>query len=942
MTIFRLGTVNVNSLMNKVNFIADLLFHYDISVLGICETWLVDSCPSSFVEVRGFELFRGDVIGTIRKHGTAIYVKKDLKPVPFNVGIPNLAVVFLPTLVLYIISIYRPPSYNEEQNLQLRLFLLEFCLDKEVVILGDFNLPSLKWSCPNPISGYVSPVDMSCFDTFSLLGLDQLVSEATFALSSNIIDLVLVSEKESVVHVFLLPPLPGCHHSPVICDYSWAGARVMNDEVSFRRLWHKGRYDEISACLNLIDWDSVFLGCGVDSCCDKFYDILNSLVDQFVPLQNDSEKSLSGPLRPPRALMRERTSLWNQFKALRSDLGRHHSSTLDMYDRFQSANYRLRNFSRLKQRDHERNLLAELHTMPKLFHSYIRRKKKGRAPIGPLRSSSNEVITCPSAISEALADKFGENSSIDDFSQVSNHQIFEGVLGCPIITYEQVRLLLCNLDSSSSAGPDNVHPQLLKSCAASLAYPLQLIFSLVITQGTFPMKWREAIIVPLFKSGSRCSPSNYRPISLTSVCSKSLERILSQHIVTYLNDNSILSNQQYGFRSGMSTEDQLILTYGTICKCVDSGGMVDMIFLDFSKAFDLVSHRLLLQKLSALGFDSHFLSLLESFLLDRCFAVSVGGVLSSRRSVGSGVPQGSVLGPLLFLIYVNFVMNGISSSWVAFADDFKVWIGTDGRNGGGEREVLQADLDHIQRVSSSWQLRLNTRKCVGMHFGRGPVNNYCIDGIPLEKVDSYRDLGVMVDSSLKFHMHVRGVVGRAGAMMSELLRSTVCRDRDFMVTLFTSHIRPILEYCSSVFNVGYMGDMRLLESVQRRWTREVDGMGEMEYGDRLRSLSLYSVYGRFLRQDIIKVYKILNGENDQLRSMFERSRVDRTRGHRFKLVLPRCRSELFRRSFFVRTVSHWNKLPEVVVESDSLCSFKRGLDNYLGTKIGPEYLYYFI
>ena len=930
----RFGTINVNSLINKINFVEEILITYKFSVLCICETWLVESCPSSFVDVWGFELFRGDVVGTIRKHGTAIYVRKNLKPVPFDVNIPNLAVVFLPAPALYIVSIYRPPSYDEVQNLQLREFLLEFCLDKEVIVLGDFNLPSLKWSSSNPIGGYVSPVDASFFDIFSLLGLHQLVDEPTFALSSNVIDLILVSERESVFQVFLLPPLPGCHHSPVICDYTWCNDQMIDTEVmTYRRLWHKGRYAEMSESLDLIDWEAVFLGCNINSCCDRFYDILASLIDQFVPLQSDSEMRSHGNFRPPRSLIRERASLWSRFKLLRRDLGRNHATSLEIFNQFQSVNYRLRNFSRLKQLNHERSLVAELNNAPKLFHGYIRRKKEGKAPVGPLKILSGELVTCPYAIGEVLADKFGEVQSSDDVSLVLNHQAFEGVLHCPIISYEQVRLLLCGLDSSSSAGPDDVHPRLLKSCADSLAYPLQYIFSLVVSRGVFPDKWKEAIVVPLFKRGSRCSASNYRPISLTSVCSKTLERILSDHVIQYLDENNILSEHQYGFRSGMSTEDQLLYTYGNVCKCVDSGGVVDMVYLDFSKAFDRVSHQLLLQKLSALGFDNSFLSLLESFLVGRTFSVSVGGCLSNRRSVGMGVPQGSVLGPLLFLVYVNFVMDGVVSRWVAFADDFKVWIGSDGRDGALDWEVLQADLDRIHRVSGSWQLKLNTGKCVSMHFGRGAGNTYSIGNNQLESVDSYRDLGIMMDSSLKFHVHTRGVVGRAGAMMSELLRATICRDKDFMVTLFTSHIRPILEYCSPVFNVGWLGDIRLLESVQRRWTREVVGMSGLEYGERLRCLGLYSIYGRFLRQDIIKVYKILNGNNDSLKAMFERSGVDRTRGHRFKLVLPRCRSELFRRSFFVRSVGHWNKLPNALVESDSLFSFKRGLDLHLGERL---------
>ena len=229
------------------------------------------------------------------------------------------------------------------------------------------------------------------------------------------------------------------------------------------------------------------------------------------------------------------------------------------------------------------------------------------------------------------------------------------------------------------------------------------------------------------------------------------------------------------------------------------------------------------------------------------------GKVSSVRDVTSGVPQGSVLGPLLFLIYANCIASEVGSFWVAFADDFKLGIShTDG--GPGD---LQRDLDALCGKASSWNLKVNPEKCVAMRFGRVRRENlnatkYYVGGRELEFVDSYRDLGVVVDSSLKFHAHVNSVVGKAGAMMGELLRATVCRSRDFMLALFVSHIRPTIDYCSSVWNTGYLGDIRKMESVQRRWTREVAGLESLEYGSRLRELGLYSVRGRLLRADLKK------------------------------------------------------------------------------------------
>ena len=245
----------------------------------------------------------------------------------------------------------------------------------------------------------------------------------------------------------------------------------------------------------------------------------------------------------------------------------------------------------------------------------------------------------------------------------------------------------------------------------------------------------------------------------------------------------------------------------------------------------------------------------------------------------------------------------------------------------------------LSLVRASWNLRLNPAKCVVMRFGDREVRDdggarwtgYSIGGVPLQFVSTYRDLGVIVDVRLRFHLHADVVVGKTGGMLSNLLQSTVCRDTEFMVTLWVSHIRPIIEFNSCVWNVGYLRDLRRLESLQRRWTREIAGMSGTNYEGRLKEIGLYSIKGRLLRIDLIKVWKAFNAEVDVgLCEVFERSRFERTRGHRFKLVVPTCRSELRRRMFSVRCVSVWNSLPARVAEASSIDSFKKGLDLSLG------------
>ena len=319
--------------------------------------------------------------------------------------------------------------------------------------------------------------------------------------------------------------------------------------------------------------------------------------------------------------------------------------------------------------------------------------------------------------------------------------------------------------------------------------------------------------------------------------------------------------------------------------------------------------------------------------------VSVGGGNSEVKSVRSGVPQGSVLGPLLFLIYANFLASGLSSKWYAYADDFKLYCARDiGR--GNSSDELQEDLNVLSSRSASWNLKVNPGKCVVIRFGhRGAgtqestPSGYVLDGRMLTFTKSHRDLGVTVDSLLKFHEHVGIITRKAASLVNQLLRGTVCREPAFMLRLFVSHIRPLMDFASCLWNVGFLGDGHKLESVQRRWTREVSAMSGLNYQNRLKSLGLFSMRGRLLRSDLIKMWKAFHPIVDVgLVQLFERQSHGSTRSHGYKLSIPRCYSDVRRRFWSVRCVNIWNGLPADVVQADTVDTFKCRLDKYMGEK----------
>ena len=269
--------------------------------------------------------------------------------------------------------------------------------------------------------------------------------------------------------------------------------------------------------------------------------------------------------------------------------------------------------------------------------------------------------------------------------------------------------------------------------------------------------------------------------------------------MNFLEEHSLLAHDQFGFRGGRAVEDQLLLVYNDITSWLDSGYIVDLVLFDFSKAFDVVSHGILMDKLALLGIGGRLHGWICDFLADRRMCVSVSGVRSSSRPILSGVPQGSVLGPLLFLVVVNNLPSCVMNKCKMFADDMKIYLKIARANICQMTEDLsscQRDVDTLQCVATSWGLRFNVGKCEMMRFGGsagdvtsvGSLSVYNMGGSDLASNDGSRDLGVLVDSTLRFHTHVRHVISRAWGLASSLLCSTLCRSTEFMSNVYMAHI----------------------------------------------------------------------------------------------------------------------------------------------------------
>ncbi|BHF77748.1 hypothetical protein SprV_0602085700 [Sparganum proliferum] len=342
--------------------------------------------------------------------------------------------------------------------------------------------------------------------------------------------------------------------------------------------------------------------------------------------------------------------------------------------------------------------------------------------------------------------RFFQSVSTRDVAVPDDHHNVDDVptIDSVVLTKAIVQQELLKLKEAKSPGPDEIPTKLLKELATELAEPLCLLFQASLDEGRLPPEWKTAWISPIHKSGSRASANNYRPVSLTSICCKVMERFIKRELMRFLEQHRLLSNAQHRFRRGRSCLTNLLYCLEQWTRAIDEGNVVHVAYIDFKKAFDSVPHQRLLYKLSRIGVRGKLLKWIENFLIGRSQTVRLGGQQSAEVTVTSGVPQGSVLGPILFLTYIDACIHGLDCDIAMFADDIKLW--TVIRNEDDEAK-LQANLDRLEQWSGYRLLPFNVSKCNILRIVvSSPALNDCVCGVNggfnvdhLAKVECWRE-----------------------------------------------------------------------------------------------------------------------------------------------------------------------------------------------------------
>src|SRR5664279_4398204 len=484
-------------------------------------------------------------------------------------------------------------------------------------------------------------------------------------------------------------------------------------------LYSKGNYTAMRAELEGGDWEDLLASKSVDGQWSIIRDKIQSATSTHVPHR---KVTINNSRRRKPQWMNDK--VLSRIKRKRTAFEKYQQTREGKeYIEYTKARNAAKTETRRAVRDYEREIAKKAKVNPKAFYSFVNSKLKTRTTIGDLQTDDGEEISSDNGKAEIFNRFFSSVYTQEDTQQISQPEgtsIKSQLLDIEI-SERHVLELLKKVKIDKSPGLDGIHPRVLKECAEQLAGPLTTLFRNTLHEGNIPQDWREASVTPIYKKGSKSNASNYRPISLTSIICKLMEKLIRNALLRHMIENELLSNYQHGFVQGRSCMTQLLQVLDKWTDILDEGGSVDVIYLDLAKAFDTVPHQRLLRKRSSYGVGGKVLKWIKQLLTGRKQKVRIGQADSLWSAVISGVPQGSVLGPVLFICYINDLPEVVRSFIFMYADDTKLFRRVDND---ADQEELQRDLDQIVKWADKWQLRFNIDKCKTMHIGRSDNDEF--------------------------------------------------------------------------------------------------------------------------------------------------------------------------------------------------------------------------
>lgn len=780
-------------------------------MICVVETWLTPSISDAELSSNGtYSVFRLDREGgESRGGGVLMLVKKGIPCVQVEIpsdGYPTemLCVDIICDKKVRLVTVYSAGTADaalENSAMESLCHKLESaCItDCSVVIVSDMNCPNIDW--PNKCSTGAARRERTFLDFVVLNSLSQLVKETTRPASGTVIDILLCSDecKEDIDVEVMNCPFESDHRGFLFKHNIAHETRTEPVEYDFER----GDYDSIINSLLATNWNNVFEDTvSMDSMYNGFFEFLHYLVEINVPLRSSRKK-----------------------KSIEQCVSRLHKQ-IEMCDslNLQEMN-RLQN-QLTKVLERKRTMLEHsiVHSgnMAR-FYGYAASRLKIRDDLAALVSPSGEKVVEDEAKANLLRDVFQETyvtQSDNSQNAVLQPAHISTVADIDLSEEKVYRAIQC-MKPKTSLSPEMLPAVFFKRAAVGLAKPLSLIYRRSVDEGKVPEMYRNAWVAPIHKGGSRSDPLNRRPVSLTPVSCKILERIISDTIMDNAESHGVVSEYQFAYRKGRSTTDCLLKFFNEIGVWINSSTPVDVVYCDFKSAFESMHHELLLSVLPSKGVGPKIKNWISDFLRQRSFRVKVHDTLSSAGQATTGCPQGTVLGSLLFLLFIDEIKHIIPQGvrYMIYADDVKLYAPV---KSDGDRCLLQNTLNDLSIWAQRMGLRLSAHKCGVVHLGsNNPKYEYTLMNQPLAEFTEVKDLGVRFSATLNFSEQVAHVVAKGSMLCNWLLRAFAIKSVSSYLKLYNAYVLPLLLYACQVWSPLREGDWQLLEKMQRRFVRTI-------------------------------------------------------------------------------------------------------------------------
>lgn len=910
-----LALFNSRSLLGKLDALKRFALCFDFDIILVTETWLSERTPSDVISLAGYQSFRTNRFNQ-RGGGCMAYVKHEftvsilshsaLDAVPDSLWLQ----LSLASQILYVGCIYRPPGRNYadfDRIVDAFNFLSEFPASAKIVA-GDFNAPDICWSS---MSG---PRNLLQFLSCLRLGhWTQHVQTPTRL--NNILDLVFTSGI-SVLSTSVLNYFPGSDHRIVSCQLQ---IHLHPDQhTPITPCYTSANWSLLPDLIRSSDWDSFFLTCSSQEAADLLYSQLSRILQLICcTTQSHSKKSLANKLE------------LKYMKLKKIYHSTHDFSLLFILDRL----------SRQIKHDREEKLkrqeaIALRHPNKSIWLSrlYKTRLPNRKPTFDHLSIPNKPILYSPKCIADAFNSLFASALTTEPCSTFPKPCLLTtSTLSDVTFHIDEISKSLSRFKPSSYPGPDSLPPSIFIFGGPDIPVLLLKLFNISILTGVLPSQWKTSVIIPRHKKGPMHDPNNYRPINHTPIISRLMEKLVKARLVEYLLSHCLINPRQHGFLRARSCVSCQFDFLDHVTKAIDGGKAIVIIYLDMTKAFDRVPHSRLLGKIESYGITQPLLSWFSSYLSARNQVVNINGCISHPKSVTSGVIQGSVLGPVLFLMYINDIFNLVHHGTpFLFADDIKIVYEFDPQSFSVAFSDIQSDLHSLNSWCTSWLMKFSPDKSTFLTYKcQIPPGTLTLDEAPIASNPSVRDLGIHYSSSFSFSEHVIFQVAKASrsiGLIHKNFRLSQCK-----IEIYKSHIRPLLEFCPLIYSNMRNRDRISVENVQRKFTKQLLGVSSpLSYEQRCTFLKLDPLWLRRAKLNLCILFNLIHhGIFSLTRTEFASITSYPLRNRKCSILIPKSRRSVRSNFFLIKYASLWNKLPNHIRSSPSLANFKSQLSTFL-------------